>query len=337
MDIQKAHSYLTYPAKALDPKPKILGATVSIGSRVYNMLTDVLVKSSTECTIDISFNPTNGHQSNPSRSLIIDYINNPTLSRGRKIAETLQAVTTHRSGMGLLFLVLASEGAKKLFLLSRFPADVGVLAEETGEELTVEFVEKVFMKNSNSYKSVVYQDTSIVKGFWDGKATDKQIANNDITISDYWIREFLQSDFKTTPEAGTRRLAVAMRNAMQNSTDLVIKSEIASAAQLVQTLPKQSTSIAEICSRFNFAESTRDAIVRELPNTNSVREKFIFSSPEFTRHIQYRSIELDNGGRLVADASRFENVFHIIPDGKDGVVAISTKGKIIDERLRKSK
>lgn len=337
MEIQKAHSYLTHPAKALETKPKIRGAEVPTRSRLYDMLSDVLMKSATECNIGISFNPTDGKQENPTRSLIIDYVDNPTLPRGRNIAKALQAVTTNRSGMGLLFLVLATDGTKKRLLLSRFPAEVGVLAEEAGDELNVEFVEKVFMKNANSYKSVVYQDASTTKGFWDGKATDKQITNSDITISDYWIREFLQSDFKTTPEAGTRRLAVAMRKAIQNSTNLTVKNEIASAAQLVQTLPKQSTSIDAICSRFNFSDSSREALIRELPNPTGATEKFVFSSPEFTHHIQYRSIELDNGGRLVADAARFEKVFEISPDGKDGSVAISTKGRIVDEQLRKSK
>ena len=337
MDIQKAHSYLTHPAKALETKPKIRGATVPDGSRLYDMLSDVLTKSASECNIDISFDPSEGKQKNATRSLITDYVDNPTLPRGRKIAESLQAVTTNRSGMGLLFLVLASEGKKKRLLLSRFPADVGVLAEEAGDELNVEFVEKVFMKNANSYKSVVYLDASTTTGFWDGKATDKQITNSDISISDYWIRAFLQSNFKTTPEAGTRRLAVALRNAVQNTKDIYVKSEIASAAQLVQGLPKQSTSITAICSRFNFSDKTRDAVISELPNPNAATEKFVFSSLEFSRHIQYRSIELDNGGRLVADAVKFEDVFKISADGKDGIVAISTRGRIVDERLRKSK
>lgn len=337
MAIQKAHSFLTHPAKARETKPIIRGAAVPAGNPLYDMLSDVLAKSSTECNIDISFNAIDGKQENPSRSLIIEYIETPTLAKGRKIAEALQAVTTNRSGMGLLFLVLATDGSKKRLLLSRFPADVGVLAEELGDELSVEFVEKVFMKGANSYKSVVYQDVSTQKGFWDGRATDKQINNSDITISDYWIREFLLSDFKTTSEAGTRRMAVAMRNAIQNTGNIDVKSEIASAAQLVQTLPRQTTSIVAICSRFNFSGATQEAIVKELPNANSATEKFLFSSAEFGRHIQYRSIELDNGGRVVADAARFEKIFIVSRDGDDGSVNISTKGKVVDDRLRKSK
>ncbi len=145
MKIYKAHSYLTYPAKALKVKPKILGANVAANTKLYDMLSDVLVKSKTECNIDISFNPTNGQQDNESRKLIIDYVDKPTRSNGLKIAEALQNVTTNRSGMGLLFLVLVKVNKRNRLLISRFPADYGVLAEDTGNKLNVEFVEKVFM------------------------------------------------------------------------------------------------------------------------------------------------------------------------------------------------
>ena len=158
-----------------------------------------------------------------------------------------------------------------------------------------------------------------------------------MSISDYWIKEFLQSDFKTTPAAGTRRLAVAMRNAMEESSDVEIKSEIAAAAQLVESLPNQRTSISAICSRFNFSSKTRNAVINELPNSETASERFVFSSEEFARHIQYRSMELDNGGRLVADAARFNSIFEVTQADADGNVAISTRGGIVDQRLRKSK
>ncbi len=128
-----------------------------------------------------------------------------------------------------------------------------------------------------------------------------------------------------------------MRNAVQNSEDINIKSEISSIAQLVNSLPNQSISISSILSRFNLSDHTKEAIYNELPNHNCAKEKFVFSSSEFERHIHYRSIELDNGGIVVADAQQFSNVFEITENINDGVVAISTKGKIIDEKLRKTK
>jgi putative GTP pyrophosphokinase len=61
--------------------------------------------------------------------------------------------TTHRSGLGLLFLVTGEDDGETKIVVSRFPADSGVLAEEKGKGLTVEFLERIFMKGAKSYKA----------------------------------------------------------------------------------------------------------------------------------------------------------------------------------------
>jgi hypothetical protein len=43
-----------------------------------------------------------------------------------------------------------------------------------------------------------------------------------VQLSNYWIAEFLNSDFRTTSAAGTRRLAVALRAAAKKSIDIVV-------------------------------------------------------------------------------------------------------------------
>jgi hypothetical protein len=76
-----------------------------------------------------------------------------TLVRGRRIAARLQNVTTHRSGLGLLFLITGTEGLESKIIISRFPADEGILAEANREALTVEFLERIFVKNARAYKA----------------------------------------------------------------------------------------------------------------------------------------------------------------------------------------
>ena len=53
------------------------------------------------------------------------------------VAERLQSVTTGRSGLGLLFLINGREGGTQKTVVSRFPAEQGVLAEEKGNSLTM--------------------------------------------------------------------------------------------------------------------------------------------------------------------------------------------------------
>jgi hypothetical protein len=76
----------------------------------------------------------------------------------------------------------------------------------------VEFLERVFMKNKASYKAVVYEDPSLHAGFWNGRAVDKQLNNPAGQASNYWISDFLLSEFSSTPAHGTRRLAEAIKD-----------------------------------------------------------------------------------------------------------------------------
>jgi hypothetical protein len=338
MKIEKIHSFLTYPSKKEEKKPSIRGATVASGNKLYDMLSAVFDKSDAECAIDISFNPDDGEQKNESRTLILEYLKKPSIQNGRNIAEKLQEVTTRRSGMGLLFFIYASDENTKKLLISRFPADVGVLAEESGGALNVEFIEKVFMKSAKAYKSALYQGESFDGDFWDGRATDKQITDRDVSISDYWIKEFLRSDFRTTSAAGTRRLAVAFKNVVDQTKDFSVKKEITSATQLIKNLPQTSTSISDICSRFNFSEKTNEEIKNQLPNETLFTENFVFSSPEFTKHVHYRVVELDNGAQMIAEAAEFDEIFESkIIDTNSEKIKFVTEGIVVNEKLRKSK
>ena len=53
------------------------------------------------------------------------------------------------------------------------------------------------MKSATAYKAAVYTEKSLDSDFWKGRAVDKQINSSETSISNYWIREFLESDFLT--------------------------------------------------------------------------------------------------------------------------------------------
>jgi hypothetical protein len=114
-----------------------------------------------ECTPSRFKHNNDGSQQNICRDLIINYIKRQTVENGRLIAERLQSVTTKRSGLGLLFLTTGYDGENYKFLISRFRADNGILAEEDEKSLNVEFIEKVFMKKVTAYKFVLYFGNSL--------------------------------------------------------------------------------------------------------------------------------------------------------------------------------
>jgi len=268
---------------------------------------------------------------------MVDYLRQPTLTRGRRVAKRLQEMTDHRSGIGLLFLITGREQRKHKIVISRFPTDTAILADEDAQNLTVQFLERVFMKSASSYKAVVYEDTSLQAEFWTGKAVDRQITSRVIELSEYWIFHFLDSNFRVTAAAGTRRLGAALRNAAKKSDDLNVKREIAAAVTLAGGLKGKNTSIREFEDQFGLSVAAKDAINTELRSPASADERFRFDFDEFNKQVGYRSLELDNGALMMAQSAEFDHIFHQEVLDKEGrSVRISTEGKVVSEKLRKA-
>lgn len=302
------------------------------------MLRKIFDRAAAECVIDIIFRPDDkGKAKNDCRDELIAYVVEPTVPHGRKIANRLQSVTTHRSGLGLLFLMTGREGSQSRLVVSRFPADQGVIAEEHQQHLSVEFIERIFMKSSKAYKSAVYHSDSKASGFWDGKAIDRQISGPK-ELSDYWIREFLASELRTTGPAGTKRMAVALRDAIRQAESVEVKHELVSAAGLLRARAGQVTSGRQLVAELGISESATAVLRAALPRAELMDEVFRFDRDEFEKHVLYRWIELDNGGMLVAADDAFSDVFQ--REAMDAAVNLerfSTEGRVIDERLRRTK
>lgn len=338
MKIQKIYSYLSYPSKHEEQQPEIGGATIPHKGRLYDMLKDIFDKSDKECNIPICFSPDeDGAQNNPCRNEIIELISSPSIGTGRKIAERLQSVTTGKSGMGLLFMIHAQDGKTHKVMISRFPADQGVMAEQNSKTLKVEFIEQVFLKNANAYKSVIYKGTSTATDFWLGDAVDKQTNHGAKDVANYWIREFLLSDFKTTSKAGTKRLAIALRDAIVNTDDLGVKHEITSVAVLAKNMAGKNISISDFYNQFHLSDDAKAVINKQLKTARLAGDKFQFDLDEFSKHISYKTLEIDNGAILTAPVEKFDKCFKEQASQNSEVRTFQTSGRVINERLKKSK
>lgn len=338
MVINKIYSYLAYPSKHEEEQPEIGGTTIPHKGRLYDMLKDIFDKSDKECATPICFKPEeDGTQNNECRNEIIDLIDSPSTAAGRKIAERLQKVTTGKSGMGLLFIVLAEDGKHKKIMMSRFPADQGVMAEQNSKTLKVEFIEQVFLKNANAYKSVIYKDTSTAGNFWKGHAVDKQINHGLKDVANYWIKEFLLSDFETTSKAGTKRLAIALRDAITKAEDLPLKHEITSAAVLARNLKGKNTSIDDFCSQYHLSDQAKVIINKQLRSTKSAHDKFTFDVDEFAKHLSYKSLEMDSGAILTAPLDKFDQCFEEESAVNSEIRSFKTTGKVVNEKLKRGK
>lgn len=254
MNISAIHSFLVQAAKHLDPQPTASGTMVPMRGQLFGMLQDLCDRASIECNVEIMFRPNEeGAANNDCRRCLEAYMRNPSLERGRVIAERLQRVTTNRSGLGLLFLAKGETADSHVLVVSRFPAEQGVVAQEDADRLDVEFMERVFMKNAKSYKNVIFSTSSLTAGFNEGRAVDRQLSGPR-ELSMYWISDFLASDLRTTGRLGSKRLAEALRAAVNQTTDPVVKRELVSAAQLLRNQGGKARSARVFLDRLGVSD-----------------------------------------------------------------------------------
>lgn len=182
-------------------------------------------------------------------------------------------------------------------------------------------------------------EPSFNKDFWRGQAADKQVNSAESVIADYWIREFLLSDFLTPGEAGTRRFAIAVRETMNRSTEPSVKEDIVAVQTLMAKMPAQAgVSAKELLDQFYVPEKTQEQIKEHFTRAKSFNESFTFVPDEFAKFVHMRTTELDNGALLTAPTDRFEQVFKREPlVNAPGVFQFSTQGRIVDQRFRKVK
>lgn len=337
MSIEHLQTYLVYPNKGM-AEPKLpSGTNVPVEGEVFTLLNDIFLKSERECSIDIAFNqPAAGVGSNPCRTLLLDYAHAPSVATGLPLATRLATHSTRRSALGLLFLATGMVGIQRKIVIARFAANSGILADENREALSVEFVERVFLRNVGSYKAVLYQDMVTEHGFWTAKVVDRQINSSETEVSRYWITDFLDSDFKTTSASGTRVLAVAMRNAAKATTDINIKKEITAAATLGAGLNDQVMTASEFITRLGFSQPTREAISKQMRHHGLLNEQFRFSAEEFNRQLPYKSVELHSGAILTAAVADFDQVFAHSAPNIDGHVTYTATGRIVSEKIEKA-
>jgi len=336
MKPNKILSYLVPVGKGEEEPEDVTGTPVPLSGSMFSMLAEVFEKADDECKVPIRF-ITAGSQQNDVRDEICGILANPTLARGRKIAERLRDVSTGKSGLGLLFLVIGEDSGTHKIVLSRFPADQGVLAERKKGALQVEFVERIFMKSAKSYKAALYKGKAIDSGFWHGSVVDRQIASSQDQVARYWIRDFLLSDFMTTSKAGSKRLAVALKEASKAVDTLPAKQEILAAIALTRNFYGKTVSIRDLSNRLNLSAPARKAIEDQVGNEALLSDTFVLDSDEFQHNAAYATVELDQGAMLTAPADRFDECFTREPVGNTGSeerFRFVTEGRIVDERLK---
>jgi len=337
MALEKIYSFLTYPKKNQPEEAIVSGTQIPLDDgKLSKMLTDIFNAAGTDCNVPVMFVSDGEKQENAVRTEILSLLQKPSVASATPLAKRLQAATGGTSGMGLLFVCIGKDGETQTRLvISRFPADEGIVAEKKSEKLTVSFVEQVFLKSAYSYKAATYLSDGKSNQLWKGHVVDKQINHGSKAVADYWIVDFLRSEFSTTAAQGTKRLAKAIKAALQATTDIAIKTQLTSAAQLAANIPKKSMTISEFCDSFHMSGAAKEAIIAKVDPPRLVHEKFRFDVSEFSRHLAYKQVELDTGAVMTAPAEKFDDCFK--PERHNDKAVFVAAGHIVDEKLKSTK
>lgn len=336
MALEAVYSFLTYPKRGSPDEPIRPGARVPVADdKLGRMLQAVFDSAARDCVVPVMFISDGATQENAAREELLALVQRHSVATAGRIALRLQRATSGQSGMGLLFIGIGEDNGRTRVVISRFPADEGVVAETSQAELSVQFVEQVFLKSAFSYKAATFVATGRPDQLWSGHVVDRQINAGSKVVADYWISDFLLSEFATTPAAGTKRLATALRDAIAASASIEVKREIAAATHLAANVPRRALSVAGFCEQFHFSEETKRTVLSKVRPSRLANERFRFDAEEFVRHIAYKQIELNNGAVLTAPADRFEEIFRETQRRDEHT--FTTSGVIVDERLKRTK
>jgi hypothetical protein len=337
MEITHIYSFLVYPGKNVDKPEPVKGTEVALIGKLFDTLKSIFEEADKECNIPIIFsvNENEEQKNNNVRNQIIEFIFTPSIETCENLANRLRDYTTKVPGLGLLFFILGKTNEKFKLVISRFPADEGILANTVNESLEIEFIERIFMKNSLSYKSVLYIDQLNRYGMWTGFAIDKQ-QNYDSEISKYWIKDFLKSDYRTTSKAGTKRFGLSVKEAIKNTKDIELKQELIAMSLLVPRFSGNSVSISNILNSLHLSERSKNLITNQFSqNPRLVDDVFVLDDTEFINTVPKHSVELDTGVLIIAPTENFDSlVDRQLLNREQRRYKISTVGRITNEKFQ---
>lgn len=97
-------------------------------------------------------------------------------------------------------------------------------------------------------------------------------------------------------------------------------------------------SVLSIVEQFSLSNDAQQQIREAFSRDALYSDNFQFVPAEFSKHLAFKTVELNNGGLLTASTERFDEVFQReVVNKVANVVKFTTQGTVVDQRLRKSK
>lgn len=192
----------------------------------------------------------------------------------------------------------------------------------------IDLLSDVFSRTSRLRKLALFKGRELRTDFLEADVLDFQ-AGGIGGVAEFWIEGFLEAGLTITPDAGTRILADAFRQAAQADLSYEQREQLQAALMAVRNMPERRFSLEQVVQEF-LAPEIAEPFLAAAPNVESARSLFRLNRELFDRTVNYRVFRLDTGVWVSAPLEEIGQSVQLEPEPTDAVEAAGAPG----ERLR---
>lgn len=339
MELKKVYCYFSPVAKGIEGSiiEKIKYTEIKDTHDVYLKMLQLINSVKRECDLNIIFSSSSEKQNNTTRNMIIDIITNKSIENGLPLIEWLSKNTDNKSKSGLVFILIGNDNEDQFIIITRYPAEEGIIISDKKNNIKVEILDEVFLKNSHRYKMAFFEGQSYQGDFWKGLAVDKQVNDSSLGIrevSEYWIKDFLKCDLEMTSKRGSILVAKTFRALLGSKIDNSDKEEIVKAAISIKTLQGKKITIRNMIRDLDIDDQIAEKIIKQLPNKEVAEQVFHFDMQYFNGIFNLRVKYLNTGAIIVAPNEEFDEIFNQEKVAESSLTRYTTEGYTTNETIR---
>jgi hypothetical protein len=192
----------------------------------------------------------------------------------------------------------------------------------------IDLLNDVFSRTSRLRKLALFRGRELRTDYLEADVLDFQ-AGGIGGVAEFWIERFLEAGLTITPDAGTRILADAFRQAAQADLSYAQREQLQAALMAVRNVPERRFSLEQVAEEF-LAPEVAEPFRAAAPNVESARSLFRLNRELFDRTVNYRVFRLDTGVWVSAPLEEIGQSVHVEPEPADVVGAAGAPG----ERVR---
>ncbi|MBN72960.1 MAG: hypothetical protein CME32_27205 [Gimesia sp.] len=338
----KIHAYEVVPQRlendAEDPRGGAFTADAAFKLELEKYLKNSKLPSRPEISFRFEDMTETGIRSHTVRQSIMDYCFGASATSKKaslKLARLLSKSMDNRSPYTLLMLVAykgqTDESFRRLVMWA-FPKDEPFQFTARNGTAKIKIPKDIFSRSSSFKKGSLYEGFQNDSAFLQGYVIDRQAENSWGTAADYWVSQFLDSQFSLTGTAGTRLLARTLKLTHENLIESTDRNQITDSIRAAFTSTKQRLSMHIYANEYLTGNAKSTFLSYSPPET--LKTKFDFDKAEFEEKVQLRVFRLDND---VVVSAPFSTINHSVKlTGKDSK-KIRVTGTIVEETVKQGR